>query len=133
MIHDVLNITPNPVEKQEDTNLPATTKNTKIPDQNDHDLEFVRSNYYDIMQKGNEALDELMMVAQQSQNARAYEVVARMIDSLTKANKDLSEIAVTKKKIKSEENENQQTPNNVNNNMFVTTEALQKMLRGEEE
>jgi hypothetical protein len=47
------------------------------------DADYSRSNYYNLIEKGNEALDGILEVARESQHPRAYEVAANMIKNLS--------------------------------------------------
>lgn len=47
------------------------------------DFDYSRSNYYNLIEKGNEALDGLLEVAKESQHPRAYEVAANMLKNLS--------------------------------------------------
>jgi hypothetical protein len=47
------------------------------------DADYSRSNYYNLIEKGNEALDGILEVAKESQHPRAYEVAANMIKNLS--------------------------------------------------
>ena len=100
---------------------------TKVED----DYEFARINLINTIMKGNEALDGMLDVASMSQQARGYEVVATLVNSLTNANKDLLELAKKKKEISGEK---EKQPTTVNNNLFVgSTTELQKLLKKNEE
>jgi hypothetical protein len=52
-------------------------------DSENPDADYVRSNYYGLIEKGNEALDGILEVAKQSQHPRAYEVAANMIKNMS--------------------------------------------------
>ena len=47
------------------------------------DAHYSRANYYNLIEKGNEALDGILEVAKESQHPRAYEVAANMIKNLS--------------------------------------------------
>lgn len=47
------------------------------------DADYSRSNYYNLIEKGNEALEGILEVAKESQHPRAYEVAANMIKNLS--------------------------------------------------
>lgn len=93
----------------------------------DADFDFARSNMYDAIDIGKQALSELLVVATQSQNPRAYEVLATTVKTLIDANKQLTDMSKEKA---AEEKEPTQVENNVtNNNLFVgTTQDLLKAL-----
>jgi len=92
-----------------------------------NDFDYARGNLMDVIEKGQEALFDLMDVARQSQHPRAYEVLSTMMNTLVGANKDLMDLQAKKKKLLEVEPEanNQQ----VTNNLFVgSTAELQKMI-----
>jgi hypothetical protein len=86
-----------------------------------NDFDYARENLMDVIEKGQEALFDLMDVARQSQHPRAYEVLSTMMNTLVGANKDLLELQSKKKKLLEVEPEanNQQ----VTNNLFVGSTA----------
>ena len=92
-----------------------------------NDFDYARENLMDVIEKGQEALFDLMDVARQSQHPRAYEVLSTMMNTLVSANKDLLDLQGKKKKLmESDPNANSQQ---VTNNLFVgSTAELQKML-----
>jgi hypothetical protein len=78
------------------------------------------------MDKGEMALDEIMSVASQSQQPRAYEVVATMVKTLSDSGKDLLELSKRKQDLQQDKG----GPSTVNNNLFVgSTSELLKMLK----
>jgi hypothetical protein len=102
------------------------TSKTQIED----DAEYARQNIRGLIEKGNDAIDNLLMVAKQSDHPRAYEVAANMLKSLTDMNKDLMEIQKRKSELQPKE-----TNNNINvtNAVFVgSTRELIKALKQKE-
>ena len=59
------------------------------------DFKYARSNLYDIIERGSEALNNIVDLAGQSQHPRSYEVVADLIRTLSQTNKDLLELNKT--------------------------------------
>lgn len=89
------------------------------------DFEYARGNMINILEKGNEALGDMLGFAQQSQHPRGYEVVAALIKTLSETNKDLLELSKKRKDI-----EGSDGPSTVNNNLFVgSTSDLLKLLK----
>jgi len=106
-----------PVER-----LPAV-----VPKVTDQDYEYVRGNMIAVIEKGNEALSGILDVAGMSQNPRAYEVVAKMIDSVSAANEKLLDLQKKQKELAGETGSSAKT---VNNNLFVgSTAELQAFLK----
>jgi len=96
-----------------------------------NDYDYARKNMYDVIEKGTQALEELLGVATSSQHPRAYEVLATTMKTLVDANKEL--VQLSKKKVEEEKlNDDPQTGsggNVTNNNLFVgTTHDLLKVL-----
>ena len=91
------------------------------------DYEYARRNLYDVIEKGNNALEDIMDVAKQSESPRAYEVVTNLIKTMVDANKDLLQLAKTRKELEAREPEKAQV---TNNNLFVGSSAeLLKMFK----
>jgi len=93
----------------------------------DKDYEYTRGNYYSLIEKGQEAIDDLMDIAQQSQSARAYEVVGQMIKNVGDVTDKLIDLQHKMKKLKEEDSKG---PSTVNNSVFIgSTADLQKLLK----
>ena len=104
--------------------LKPDTKNDDI----ESDYKYARENLYNAIERGSDALEELVELAKQSQSPRAFEIVGQMIKTLTDANKDLLEVQKKVKDLKKEETS--KGPNNVTNALFVgNTAELQKLLK----
>ena len=108
------------VEKE---TLPDTV-NTSV-DYSDKDYDYARTNFYNIIETGTEALEQMLDVAKASEHPRAYEVVSTIMKTLVDANKDL--VTMSEKKKPTETG----TPiGKVNNNLFVgSTAELQQLLK----
>lgn len=112
---------------QPGSNLPAVIEK-RTTTQVDADFEFARENMMDVINKGQEALFDLIDVARQSQHPRAYEVLATMMNTMVGASKDLLDLQAKKKKIM--EDDPNASPQQVTNNLFVgSTAELQKYLK----
>ena len=92
------------------------------------DYEYTRGNLYSIIEKGQEALDGIMELAQESASPRAYEVAGQLIKSVSDATDKLMDL---QKKLKDVEEETKvKGPSTVNNALFVgSTAELQKLLK----
>jgi hypothetical protein len=93
------------------------------------DFTVARSNIHNIIDTGSEALDKLMQIADQSQQARAYEVVAILMKNLLDANKDLLSIQKTIREIHDIEKPTNNTTVNHNNLFVGSTAELQKVIK----
>ena len=96
----------------------------------DTDFQYARENLYNLIERGQDGLEELLEIAKQSEHPRAFEVVGQMIDKLTTTNKALLNLHKTKKDIQTEKS----GPTKVTNALFVgSTTELQKMLKGKKD
>lgn len=91
------------------------------------DFDFARENIRNILEKGNIALDRMLEVADLSQHPRSYEVVSTLIKSLSDTNKDLLELAEKKNRI--EKVKTQTESQTINNNLYISTTELLKMIK----
>lgn len=93
------------------------------------DFNYARTNLLNIIETGIAGLEEYATVAQQSQNPRAYEVLATLLKTVADLNQQLLDISVKKKEIDKEEDAHNKKANGVTNNLYVgSTADLQKML-----
>ena len=61
-----------------------------------NDFEAARANLYGVIQTGQEAMDKLTEIASQSQHPRAFEVLAKLMDTIVSTNKELLELQTKK-------------------------------------
>jgi hypothetical protein len=96
------------------------------------DIETARTNIESLMLKGADSLDELISLAKQSQNPRAFEVVSTLMKTLLDANKDFVGMSEKKKFAKEDNSTQSGTTNVTNNNLILSTTDLLKMMKGGE-
>jgi len=103
--------------------LPEKVK--KDDDRAEIDYDYARTNFYNIIETGTEALEQMLDVAKASEHPRAYEVVSTIMKTLVDANKDLVGMSEKKKPKEAETFDGK-----VNNNLFVgSTAELQQLLK----
>jgi len=94
----------------------------------DKDYKEVRINLKCIIEKSQEAIEGIIELAQESQQPRAYEVIAQLIQSSLEANNKLMDLHRRMKEIKKQEQT--KTTSVTNNSIYVgSTAELQKMIR----
>jgi hypothetical protein len=107
---------------KEDKSIAVHQSNTE-----NSDADYSRLNYYNLIEKGNEALDGILEVAKESNHPRAYEVAANMIKNLS----DVTEKLMILQKQQQELKPREQVPTNitVDKALFVgsTTDLLKKL------
>ena len=121
---DTLNITPTEVS-------PLKKPDRLTKDDITKDYEYTRGNLYSIIEKGQEAINGILELAQDSEMPRAYEVAGQLIKSVSDATDKLMDL---QKKLKDVNEEDTKGPTNVTNNaLFVgSTADLAKLIKGEQ-
>ena len=93
----------------------------------ENDFQYARENLYNIIERGTDALNGIVDLANQSQHPRSFEVVADLVRTLSGANKDLLDI---QKKMK-DMDPDKHKPQKVENNLFIgSTKDLTDLLDG---
>ena len=130
-LDDAFNITPTEVEvDQTEVKEPVGIQKPDRLTKGDieKDYEYTRGNLYSIIEKGQEAINVILELAQDSEMPRAYEVAGQLIKSVSVATDKLMDL---QKKVKDvNEDAPQKGPNTVNNALFVgSTAELAKLLK----
>ena len=106
-----------------------TSTEVLVPEDKDPDIDFEtgRKNLYNLLDKGNEAIDGILSLAKEGEHPRAYEVVGQLIKTVSEVSQNLLDLQEKLKKIKEVPDKG---PKNVTNALFVgSTTELQKMLK----
>lgn len=107
----------------------AVNNVNNIDDITNQDIKYSRDNITNIIEKGSMALDELINLASQSQQFKAYDSITTMMKVLLDANKDLISIHKDNKAINKASETVEGKPKTINNTLFVgSTEELAKMM-----
>ena len=110
----------------------ATSKSqlSNITDDVTKDYEYTRGNLYSIIEKGQEAINGILELAQDSEMPRAYEVAGQLIKSVSDATDKLMDL---QKKLKDVNEEvASKGPTNVTNALFVgSTADLSKLIKAQ--
>lgn len=106
---------------------PVEVKAVEVPDDPKKDYEYTRSNLYSLIEKGQEAINGILEVAQSSDHPRAYEVAGQLIKSVGDVSDKLLDL---QKKMKDLDAPTKGSPSTVNNALFVgSTAELSKMIK----
>jgi len=126
-LSNILNTNYMPVARENDK--PITIHQSQ---ENNPDADYSRSNYYNLIEKGNEALSGILEVARESQHPRAYEVAANMIKNLSDVTEKLMILQKQQKELNPQAAEQQTTNINVERAVFVgSTADLLKQIKNE--
>ena len=126
-LDDAFNITGELVSAETEV-APLQKPDRLVKDDITKDYEYTRGNLYSIIEKGQEAINGILELAQESEMPRAYEVAGQLIKSDSDSTDKLMDL---QKKLKDVEEETQQKgPSTVNNALFVgSTSELAKLLK----
>jgi hypothetical protein len=72
--------------------LPVSQGEVGLSEEEKEDYVLSRNTLHNIIDKGNTILDDMMVLARETENARVYEVLATMMKTLSDSTKDLSEL-----------------------------------------
>ena len=99
-------------------------------DLNEHverDYEYQRQNFYNLVERGTDAVEGILELAKESDHPRAYEVAGNLIKQVAEVTEKLGDLQEKMRKLKEVPNS---APKNVTNALFVgSTAELQKMLK----
>lgn len=91
------------------------------------DYEYARGNLYSLVEKGQEAINGILELAQESEMPRAYEVAGQLIKNTSEIAEKLMALHKIKKDV---EEDTPKGPTTVNNALFVgSTTELAKLLK----
>jgi len=95
----------------------------------DTDYQYQRENLYNLIERGQDAIDGILELAKEGEHPRAYEVALNGIKQVADVTDKLIDLQDKMKKLKEVPGSN--APKNVTNALFVgSTAELQKMLKG---
>ena len=122
---DIVNVTPS------DSEIVRDVEHEQRVEQAKKDYEYTRGNLYSLIEKGQESLDGIMELAQESDSPRAYEVAGQIIKSVADTTDKLMDL---QKKMKELNKEEDSGPKSVTNNaLFVgSTAELAKFLKNQQ-
>ena len=101
-------------------------EDTKNPDI-DNDYKYSRENLYNLVERGQDAIDGILTLAKETEHPRTYEVAGQLIKNVGEVTEKLLELQEKMKKLGEE---TKKVPNKVENNLFVgSTAELQKLIK----
>ena len=129
-LDDAFNVATEVVTETLPTKVERQKPDRLTKDDIEKDYEYTRGNLYSIIEKGQEAINGILELAQESEMPRAYEVAGQLIKSVSDATDKLMDL---QKKLKDVEEEKvSKGPSNVTNALFVgSTADLAKLIKKE--
>ena len=96
-------------------------------DHADADYKYSRENFYNLVERGQDAIDGILEVAKEGEHPRAYEVVGQLIKNVAEVTEKLADLQEKMKKLKEVPDS---APKNVTNALFIgSTKELQNLLK----
>jgi len=128
-LDETFDVTPTEITEVKKDDLEGKIEKIKSNSQDiKKDYEYTRGNLYSIIEKGQEAIDGILELAQESEMPRAYEVAGQLIKNVADATDKLLDLQKKLKDVTKEEEA--KGPTTVNNALFVgSTAELQKLLK----
>ena len=110
---------------------PVQKKVIPRPKENDdieNDYKYQRENFYNLVEKGTDAIEGILEIARESEHPRTYEVAGNLIKQVAEVTEKLGELQEKMKRLKEVPSN---APKNVTNALYVgSTAELQKLLKG---
>ena len=112
------------VETPERKVIPRPQENDDI----ENDYKYQRENFYNLVERGTDAIDGILEIAKESEHPRTYEVAGNLIKQVAEVTEKLGELQEKMKRLKEVPSN---APKNVTNALYVgSTAELQKLLKG---
>ena len=93
----------------------------------ENDYKYQRENFYQLVERGQDAVQGIIDLARESEHPRAFEVAGNLIKQVADVTEKLGDLQLKIQKLKEVPNN---APKNVTNALFVgSTTELQKMLK----
>jgi len=122
-IAKALNLTPTTIDPVKSIVAKAHDDSAK------NDFQMARSNIHEVIQNGVFAMEKLSQIADASQHPRAFEVLAKLMETMLQANKDLLSLQKDIREIEAKDTPTNDEAKSVTNNLFVgSTADLQKVI-----
>ena len=129
ILNEVLGVS-EPTPKEVVVSEPIPRPSDELDDV-DADYKYQRDNFYNLIEKGQNAIEGILNVAKESDHPRGYEGAGNLIKQVAEVTEKLGDLQEKMKKLKEVPNS---APKNVTNALFVgSTAELQKMLKGKSE
>jgi len=118
---------PKKIIKQEVTPLPQEDWGDANTDHVERDYEYQRQNFYNLVERGTDAVEGILELAKESDHPRAYEVAGNLIKQVAEVTEKLGDLQEKMRRLKEVPNN---APKSVTNALFIgSTAELQKMLK----
>jgi len=111
------------------SDIKQETKLVKVPARTENietDYKYARENLYDLVERGQDAIDGILELSKETEHPRAYEVAGQLIKTVSETAEKLIDI---QKKLKDLEKEDSSVKTQHNHLYVGSTSELQKFLK----
>ena len=111
----------------QENKVPVPRKEDPKKDDIENDYKYSRENYYNLIERGQDAIQGILDVAKEGQHPRAYEVAGQLIKNVAEVTEKLGDLQEKMRRLKEVPSN---APKNVTNALFVgSTKELQTMIK----
>ena len=129
-INDALGLTQN-IKKEILDPKPIIPRPPEAFDDADADYKYSRENFYNLVERGQDAITGILDLAKESEHPRTYEVAGQLIKTVGEVTEKLADLQEKMKRLKEVPDH---APKNVTNALFVgSTKELQALLKDDAE
>jgi|TARA_B100000902_G_scaffold352945_1_gene364036 hypothetical protein len=122
-LNEILDITPKVEVEKVSPVIPRPREDQDIT----NDYKYSRENLYNLVERGQDAIDGILTLAKETEHPRTYEVAGQLIKNVGEVTEKLLQLQEKMKKLGEE---TKKGPNKVENNLFVgSTAELQKLIK----
>ena len=130
-ISNALGITSGKIKDQILDPKPIIPRPPDIYEDADADYKYSRENFYNLVERGQDAITGILDLAKESEHPRTYEVAGQLIKTVSEVTERLADLQEKMKRLKEVPDH---APRNVTNALFVgSTKELQALLKNENE
>ena len=128
ILDEALNIDDKSELITKDQTIPVVPRPKETLEDMDADYKYQRENFYNLIERGSDAIEGILDLARESEHPRSYEVAGQLIKQVAEVTEKLGDLQTKMKKLKEVPKD---APQNVTNALFVgSTKELQNMLKG---
>ena len=129
-INDALGLTQN-IKKEILDPKPIIPRPPEAFGDADADYKYSRENFYNLVERGQDAITGILDLAKESEHPRTYEVAGQLIKTVSEVTERLADLQEKMKRLKEVPDH---APKNVTNALFVgSTKELQALLKDDAE
>ena len=115
-------------EKPKKSEVSHYSRELTNEDDIENDYKYQRENFYNLVERGSDAIEGKLELAKEGEHPRAYEVAGNLIKQVAEVTEKLGDLQEKMRKLKEVPD---RAPKNVTNALFVgSTAELQKLIKG---